>query len=128
MAVLCAVCDATNATTRLCSRCRADPANASWQATPPSQETRSSRPQAERFAYEVAWDPARHGRPRPLETLAERIAWLAAYGRRTEARVYRDARGRRRGTRIRRHYLGQRSIARLAGCSRSYVRKVLSRI
>jgi len=119
---LCAVCDSTNETTRLCATCRRDPANGAWQATPHAQEGAGGA------RYAVTWDPARHGRPQAVQTLAERIAWLAAYGRRVETRVYLDARGRRRGPRERRRYLGQRSIARLAGCSRAYVRKVLGRI
>ena len=115
---LCAICDNTNETTRLCPKCRADPANEGWseewedieftgdvEAASVSPRNRGAwQPSAPRTLADVCTEPS----------LEERILGLLL----DQAQA--DSRRRRR--------LTHAGIAEKLGCTRQAVSQILGQI
>lgn len=118
---LCAVCDGTNATTRLCPVCRADPANTDWrEGDEVPCDFLDTLPSSLRA---VTWDTA----PRQATDLQQRVLVLLARDdvpmpRRVQIRIGGE---RHYVTRTVRRQLTMREVARAAGCDESYVRRLL---
>ena len=116
---VCAICDGTNDTTQICRECRADPVNAGWIETWEDEvEQPEQLPAGQRLA-DVQERPIR-----PVTELQRIIIDMALRGEMVTY-VYRDRKGRRRGTRKRCEQLSYSEIARRLGCSKTYVATIV---
>lgn len=121
MSRICAVCDGTNATTVLCSVCRADPANADWRD---GNEVLTD--QIDSFSSTARVTPWE----RPVRTPTEKARMILCLLIRDDVPMPRRVRVRVGGvrqyvTQIAPRQLTLREIARLVGCDHAYVLRVL---
>ncbi len=126
MKALCAICDCTNATTRLCRACRGDPANAGWIA---EWEDTSTVPSLDTAAFSERHLAGIIGSTLPLEVTPKQLLvfkLLLTPKVCTKARI--DRRGRRRGTRRQSTAYTTREIAAMVGVCQQYVVKLRRRL
>jgi hypothetical protein len=117
---LCAICDATNQTVNICSKCKRDPANAgwNWREDAPVEDLAADYSEAlDAFLNEQEGE---RGPEVPPEL--HQIARLALYGEKVRV-PYVDKRGRRRGTVERWKPCTVRRIAEIVGRSSTFVFK-----
>ncbi len=122
----CSICDDAYDTDYVCGACRADPANEGWRS--PSrleQLTPDTEPLYRAPKSSRSKRPARPVKPRPAPVKALRVVQLLLQTYAVRYR-YHDVRGHGRGWRTRSVHPTMREIAWLAGCSLSYVGKVLN--
>lgn len=117
----CAICDTTNAHSRLCRVCARDPVNADWVSG--DEETGAMCDVGDEAVVPLA--VALDLPLRALTPLGQRICavFLAK-----EPRTYHDPRRHAlvvRRVNVRKRY---RAVARVVGCSEAYVRRVIERI
>lgn len=120
----CAICDNTNATTRLCKACQKDPANADWS----DGAREDPDDNMERLGYAADLLSLNQDRkPIKVTEVVQQVARLAFQGR--EVRTpYVDKLGRRRGDRVRFESMSIRQIAEVVGLSKSAVEKIIKRL
>jgi AraC-like DNA-binding protein len=127
--VLCAICHKTNETMRLCAKHRADPANVDWvERTTESDTDDLDEAMAIAGASERLSTIVGGARKLDTETAAE-VVRLQLYGTVKRLRRRRNENGHLlRGWEEREEPMSFQEIAKNAGCSESYVRKVLRRV
>jgi hypothetical protein len=118
---LCAICDCTNATSRICAECRADPANADWIAewedTSLTDRFDGSWPAANRLSA-VIGTSVLAATPKQEEVFKLLLAVKVV----TKPR--RDRKGRSRGSHRRTRSYTIEEIARAVGVSHQYVSRL----
>lgn len=120
---LCAICDATNATTRICPSCREDPANDGWTEQSDREE---SDAEIDRFAVGLAALTTGRRLKAPTQ-LEQRIMLLLVRGTCVPVERWTRA-GHFRGAVLRYHrHMSYRAIAVEVGCAVSFVHKTKRR-
>jgi len=122
---LCAVCDSTNETTALCTKCLADPANQDWVEQPAWEIADSAALAVAPDSAHLVYEEPVHVNPVELKILA-----LADRGSSGEIELVTrfDSKGRKRGTYSRNIALKSKAaVARAAGCHRKYAERVLAK-
>jgi hypothetical protein len=119
--MLCAICDDTNATTKICNDCRKLPENDGWGETWEQLEA-SADQFADRDITTHLSDMV-NKRRRPVSSLVQAILDDIKTGT-EEHYQYVDPAGRRFGTRTRRRPLTVYEIAKRRGCSPSYAARI----
>jgi hypothetical protein len=116
--MLCAICDNTNSTARLCAKHRADPSCAGWNEKPAKTEYWDNL----YVEPSVRIGDTRAAQPTELEKriVAAALTFVARDPRR-------DTHGRRRGVRIR-YRFSYRELAAQVGCSHEMVRRVVLKL
>jgi len=126
MKALCAICDRTNATPRICAACAAAPENADWvsqwEDTSTVGNLDSERFGLARLCEVIGYLPALKATPKQL-----RVYELLLTQRTIETRR-RDRRGRMRGTRRIVAVYTTRQVAELAGVGFQYVARLRRRL
>jgi hypothetical protein len=121
---LCAICDQTNETMRLCEGCRADPMNAGWSEGDPAQLVND----VETVAQSTRLSDLSGRRIRPDGDRKRAILGLVYHGRIREAYRNRGPGRNKQPWLWRWRALNLSEIAFLVDCSPQAVRKVLIRV
>lgn len=117
---LCAICDATNDTTRICEACESSPENADWR-----HSWEMSIADIDARPIGITLQELLATMPREWSSLTLRIL-LVRLCFRVEERVRKiDRYGRSRGYRIRKRAATHSEIAHACGCSRGWVSAVI---
>lgn len=120
---LCAICDETNQTVNLCAACKADPANTGWNWKEDVPCDNIAAENAE--ALDAFLDEQQGERAPEITPTFQAVAQLVRYGERVRYPRRCDRQGRRRGFRYKYQPCSTYRIAELAGCSQSYVMKII---
>jgi hypothetical protein len=121
----CAVCHATNAHTRLCDPCKADPLNAGWVDTCEELGVANDVASIAQQDSPLSWSELQDQRMRVTTLQTQILAFIRDV--RTVRYRRRDRRGRSKGWATRKRGWSSLAIARELNCDHGYVRRIRRR-